>query len=86
MKHLTAIFAVICLITSTVAVPAEPPDRHVFPREEGNYCGKCILTGNDGRRVFMYTSVPANQCNTLPGDKQYYACTNNYCGLCVMFM
>ena len=82
MKCPTTICAVVGLVTSALAVPAEPPDRHVLPREEGNYCGKCVLTGNDARRAFIRTS----KCNTLPGDKQFYACTNNDCGLCVMFM
>jgi hypothetical protein len=86
MKYLTAICAVVSLITFAVAVPAEPPDRHVFPREEGNYCGKCILMGDDGRRVFIRTSVPPNKCNTLPNNDEFYACTNNDCGLCMMFL
>lgn len=89
MKLFTTILALTSLTTFATATGA---DRHdVAPTFQvsqaatsGNYCGKCVLTGT-GRLRELRTSKPANKCNTLDEGENYGSCTNQYCGLCVMF-
>ena len=86
MKYFIAIL-VTSLIASVVALPAEPSDGHVLPREEGRTCGKCVLHGEDLRpkEIRLQTYSPHSKCKTLSLDKQDGVCVNEHCGLCVMF-
>ena len=87
MKYLTTILALIGLTTTTTM--AAPADLQVISRSPqasppGTHCGKCILPGI-GRVRELRTSVPADKCNILPEGEQYGSCSNQYCGVCVMF-
>lgn len=89
MKLFAHMLAFTSLTTTTVATSGSRHD--VAPTVQlpnspspGQYCGKCVLTGT-GRLRELRTSEPANACDTLDEGEKYGSCTNQYCGLCVMF-
>lgn len=79
----------LALTASAILTAAAPTNPHVLARAPyastpGKYCGKCVLQGS-GQLRELRTSVPANKCNTLPDGETYGPCSNQYCGVCVMF-
>lgn len=88
MKFLIATLPVASLIASAVAVPAEPPDHHVFPRgEDAKLCGFYTLSGDkDLSHQPGGTLRPSLwKCSTLPKGLGFDSCVNAGCGICVMF-
>ncbi|XPS97463.1 hypothetical protein M3J09_006691 [Ascochyta lentis] len=90
MKYLATILALTGLTKLAMAAPTEPTDNlKVLAREPqawppGYYCGKCVLQ-EGGQLRELRTSVPANKCNSLAEGEHYSSCTNQYCGVCVVF-
>lgn len=89
MKRL-ALLALTSLPTFILAAPTElATNSQVHPREPqafppGDYCGKCVLQ-EGGQLRELRTSEPANKCNSLAEGEHYSSCTNQYCGLCMVF-